>query len=72
MSGEVSVGGVYFPTLVFIGIIDLVIFSFFSSLMSIFGIYRFFAHRPLVDVAILVVLMGILVEFSSHLKAAML
>lgn len=72
MTGEVSIGGVYLPSLVFLGLITLVLFAFLTSLLSIFGIYRFFAHRPLVDMALLVILMGVVVACSSNLESIQL
>lgn len=69
MTGEVSIGGVFLPSLVFLGLIALVLFAFLTSLMSILGIYRLFAHRPLVDMALLVILMGVVVACSSNLES---
>jgi hypothetical protein len=68
MTGEVSIGGVYLPSLVFLGIVALVLFGFISSLLSILGIYRIFVHRPLVDVALLIVLMGVVVACSANFQ----
>ncbi|AME27119.1 MULTISPECIES: DUF1656 domain-containing protein [Burkholderiaceae] len=68
MIGEVSLGGVYLPVLVFLGIISLVVFAFLSALISILKLYRFFAYRPLVDLALLIIVMGLVVACSSGLQ----
>jgi Protein of unknown function (DUF1656) len=63
--GEVSIGGVYLPALVFLGLIALVVFGFLSTLLSITGAYRMVAYRPLADLALLVLVLGALVLISA-------
>ncbi|WP_106281904.1 DUF1656 domain-containing protein [Paraburkholderia sp. BL25I1N1] len=72
MIGEISLGGVYIPALVFLGLLALVLFAFVSSLMSILGGYRLFSNRPLVDIALLVILMGAVVVCSSIIQSVTL
>lgn len=61
MRGEVSLAGVYMPGLLVLAIIALVVTGILTRLFSITGVYRLIAYRPLVDVALYVIVLGGLV-----------
>jgi hypothetical protein len=57
MIGEVSIGGVYLPALLFLGLVALAITSALIRLLSIVGVYRLVAARPWVDLSIFVIIL---------------
>jgi hypothetical protein len=61
MTGEVSLFGVYVPGLLLLAIAAAVLTALASRLVGFFGLYRAFAYRPLVDVAIYILILGGLV-----------
>lgn len=58
MIGEISIGGVYVPSLLVLLGIAVVVTALLSRLFSAIGLYRYVAYRPLVDVALIVVVLG--------------
>lgn len=57
MLGEVSIGGVFIPTLLLLAMLALGITSVAVRWLSTIDAYRFFAVRPLVDLALYVVVL---------------
>jgi hypothetical protein len=57
MIGEVSIGGVYLPVLLFLGLVALAITSALIRLLSIVGVYRLVAARPWVDLSLFVIIL---------------
>lgn len=70
MTGEIAIGGVYIPVLLLLGLLSLVIMGILTQLFQIIGVYRFVAYRPLVDVALFVLVLGLIVRifvpFGMH------
>ena len=60
MTGEISIGGVYMPALLGLGIAALVLTGLVTQLLSLLGAYRVVAFRPLVDLALFVLVLGML------------
>lgn len=60
MIGELALGGVYLPILLVIGAAALVLTALLSRLLVLISAYRFFAYRPLVDIALFIMLMGLI------------
>jgi Protein of unknown function (DUF1656) len=60
MIGEVSIGGVFVPALLASALAALVVTGFLSRLLAITGAYRFVAYRPLADVALFGIVLGLL------------
>jgi hypothetical protein len=60
MIGEVSIGGVYLPTILLLGVAALLLTAAVSRLLGFAGVYRLVAYRPLVDVALFIILLGLL------------
>jgi hypothetical protein len=67
MIGEISIGGVFFPPLLLLGLGALALTGVLSRLFQIIGVYRFVAYRPLVDLALFVLLLGLAVLLTAHL-----
>jgi hypothetical protein len=57
MIGEVSVGGVFIPALLLLALVALAITSLTVWWLSTVDAYRFVAMRPLVDLALYVVIL---------------
>jgi hypothetical protein len=60
MTGEVSLGGVFVPTLLVSALAALALAFALSRLIAAFGLYRFVAYRALVDLSLFVLLLGLL------------
>jgi protein AaeX len=58
MSGEFDIYGVYFPALIVFAAIAFVAQLGIKRLLDAIGFYRFVWHRPLVDIAIYVILLA--------------
>jgi hypothetical protein len=67
MIGEISIGGVFFPPLLLLGLGALALTGILSRLFQIIGVYRFIAYRPLVDLSLFVLLLGLAVLLTAHL-----
>jgi hypothetical protein len=63
--GEVSIGGVYIPGLLLLGLAALVIVGVLTQLFQIIGLYRFVAYRPLIDLCLFIFVLGGLVILSA-------
>lgn len=60
MTGEISIGGVFVPTLLLLAILALIVTGLVSRLFANLALYRLVAYRPLVDVALFVLILGAL------------
>jgi hypothetical protein len=67
MIGEISIGGVLFPPLLLLGLAALALTGVLSRLFQIIGVYRFVAYRPLVDLSLFILLLGLAVLLTAHL-----
>jgi len=65
MIGEVSIGGVYLPSLLVLAIAALAIVVLLSRLLALVGAYRLVAYRPLVDVALFLLILGLLASLTT-------
>ena len=61
MNGEVSLFGVFVPGLLLLALIAAGLAAVASRLLVMLGLYRIFAYRPLVDVAVYILILGGLV-----------
>jgi len=66
MIGEVSIGGVYIPSLLFLAVAAVVLTALLSRLLSVFGFYRLVAYRPLADIAFFLVLLGAIAWITAR------
>lgn len=60
MIGEISLGGVYLPVILLLAIAALVVTGIVTRLLNLIGAYRVVAYRPLVDLALYVLILGLL------------
>ena len=58
MRGELDIYGVFIPTLLAWAIVGFVASLFVRRLLAKLGFYKYVWHRPLFDIALLVVLIG--------------
>ena len=65
MIGEVSIGGVFLPSLLVLAIAALAIVVLISRLLALVGAYRLVAYRPLVDVALFLLILGLLASLTT-------
>jgi len=65
MIGEVSIAGVFFPPLLLLGFGVLVLTALLTRLLQMSGFYRYVAYRPLVDLSLFVLLLGVAVLLSA-------
>lgn len=67
MIGEIAIGGVFFPPLLLLGLVALLLTGILSRLFQIIGVYRYVAYRPLVDLSLFVLLLGLAVRLTASL-----
>jgi hypothetical protein len=60
MTGEISIGGVYLPTLLLLAVAAAVLTALATRLFNYVGGYRLVAYRPIVDLALFVLILGFL------------
>jgi len=63
--GDLSFGGVYFPALLLLGIVALAITGLLSRFINLTGGYRLIVYRPLVDLALFMLVLGLLVLLTT-------
>jgi hypothetical protein len=67
MIGEVSLAGVFVPTLLVLAMLALALSFALTRLLAAFGLYRFVAYRALVDLSLFVLILGLLAWIVPHL-----
>jgi hypothetical protein len=65
MIGEISIFGVFVPALLLLNLIALVLMAIVTALLQLVGFYRIIAYRPLVDLALFILLLGLLVLVTA-------
>jgi len=61
MKGEIVIAGVYFPSLLVLAIVAIVLLMPVRRLLDRLGFYRWMGSRPLADLALFVLITGLLV-----------
>jgi hypothetical protein len=61
MIGEISIAGVYVPALLLLVLAALFITGVLTQLLQFAGFYRLIAYRPLVDLCLFVLVLGLIV-----------
>ncbi|MET0364205.1 MAG: DUF1656 domain-containing protein [Sphingobium sp.] len=64
MTGEISFGGVFVPTLLLLALVAMALAFVATRLLGAFGVYRFLAYRALVDLSLFVLILGLLAFLS--------
>ncbi|QJU57730.1 DUF1656 domain-containing protein [Sphingomonas sp. AP4-R1] len=59
MIGEISIAGVFLPSILLLAIGAAIITIPVALLLSALGLYRFVANRPLVEVALFILILGL-------------
>jgi protein AaeX len=67
MIGEFDFYGVYFPSFLVFAAVTFVLLLAVKRLLDACGFYRYVWHRPLFDIAIFVILLGVVVAGGSAL-----
>jgi hypothetical protein len=65
MIGELDLYGVFVPALLVVVAVALPLTAVLRRLLRLFGFYRLVWHRPLFDLALLVIVMGGLVAVTA-------
>ncbi|QYE33811.1 MULTISPECIES: DUF1656 domain-containing protein [Sphingosinicellaceae] len=60
MIGEISISGVYLPALLVLAIVATVLTGIATRLLTLVSAYRAIVYRPIVDLAIFVLILGLL------------
>jgi len=58
MIGEVSIGGVYVPSLLLFACAAVILTAVLSRLLSLVGFYRLVANRPVTDISFFLLLLA--------------
>jgi hypothetical protein len=58
MMGEISIGGVYIPSLLLLVLVAVVLVMLLSRFLVVVGFYRFVVYRPLADIAFFLLLLA--------------
>ena len=66
MIGEISVDGVYIPTLLVFVCAAVILAGLLSRLLSLFALYRLVVYRPVTDVALFFLVLGAIVWFTER------
>lgn len=67
MIGEVSLFGVYVPALLLLALVALVVTGLLTRVLQLAGFYRLIAYRPLVDLCLFALLLGLVVLLTEPL-----
>ena len=65
MIGEISIDGVYVPSLLVFVCAAVILTVLLSRLLSLVGFYRLVVYQPVTDIAIFFLLLAALVWFTS-------
>ena len=58
MIGEVSIGGVYIPSLLLFACAAVILTALLSRLLSLIGFYWLVAYRPVTDISLFLLLLA--------------
>jgi uncharacterized membrane protein len=66
MIGEISVYGVYIPSLLVFVCVAVIVTGLLSRFLTLVGFYRLVVHRPVTDVAIFFLVLGVIVSLTER------
>ncbi|MGI4732986.1 MAG: DUF1656 domain-containing protein [Janthinobacterium lividum] len=66
MTGEIAIGGVLVPALLFLALAALLLTVGLTRLLNLAGFYRVVAWRPLVDVTLYLLVLGLVVVVTAR------
>jgi protein AaeX len=67
MIGEFDIYGVYFPAFAIFAVVAFALQLALARLLDAYGLYRFVWHRALFDVAIYVILLGVVTATAASI-----
>jgi hypothetical protein len=67
MNGEISIMGVFMPTILLLAVIASVLTMLLLRIVNVSGLYRFVAYRALVDLCLYVMVLGALSLLAPHI-----
>jgi hypothetical protein len=65
MTGEIAIGGVLVPALLLLAVLALPLTILLIRLLTLAGFYRLVAWRPLVDVTLYLLVLGLVVVVTA-------
>ncbi|CAM5508496.1 hypothetical protein MAUB1S_08490 [Mycolicibacterium aubagnense] len=65
---DLAIGGILIPGLLALALIALVTTVLVLRLLSACGIHRVFAHRPLVELAVFAIVLGLLAQHLTGMS----
>lgn len=66
MIGEISIGGVYIPSLLLLVFAAVLLTALLSRFLSAVGFYRLVAYRPLTDIAFFLLLLAAIAWLTAR------
>ncbi len=60
MTGEISIGGVFLPSILLLAVAAVLLTGLATRLLALTGFYRVVTYRPLVDLALFILILGLL------------
>jgi len=66
MIGEISIGGVYIPSLLLLSCAAGILTVLLSRVLSFVGFYRLVAYRPVADIALFLLLLAAIVWLTER------
>jgi uncharacterized membrane protein len=66
MIGEISVDGVYIPSLLVFVCLAVIVTGLLSRFLTLVGFYRLVVHRPVTDVAIFFLVLAVIVSLTER------
>ena len=66
MTGEIDVYGVFVPPLLLWVVAALPLTAALRRVLQRFSLYRFVWHRPLFDLALLIIVLGVVVAIATR------
>ncbi|KQO06788.1 MULTISPECIES: DUF1656 domain-containing protein [Sphingomonas] len=60
MTGEISIGGVFLPSILLLAVAAVLLTGLATRLLAFAGFYRVVTYRPLVDLALFILILGLL------------
>ena len=66
MIGEISIGGVYIPSLLPLVLVAVVLVMLLSRFLVAVGFYRLVVYRPLADIALFLLLLAAIVWITDR------
>ena len=67
MRGELDIYGIFIPALLAWAILGFVASIFVRRMLAKIGFYKYVWHRPLFDIALVVVMIGVVVMLTNKL-----